>query len=379
MTPTYLFRFLLIAFQLLGTLVATNVYGQDKQSAAHIGFIYPLSSNGIQAGEYTNRLSLHALAGLSYSEIGFVLSGFANIIRDDAQGIQIAGFANIIQNNAAGVHVAGFTNIVKNSDTGVSVSGFLNKASTFEGTQVAGFANIVRHDTKGVQVAGFINTAENAESQVAGFANIVAHDTKGVQVAGFINTSENAENQVAGFINIAKKVKGVQVSGFINIADSSDYPIGLFNFIKDGEKSISITTDETLTGMVSFRSGGRFLYSIVGVGYNFRSDNKSLYGFEAGFGAHIPVRNSLRINTEVTTLTLSDFKDGEYFRTSLRILPAFRFGKHVELFAGPTINYVNYSKQKGKGLIDHYVWSERRRSDFQGVYIGVTGGIQYVF
>lgn len=349
MTPSYLFRFLVIIFQLLGTLLATNVHGQDKQSAAHVGFIYPLSTNGTKAGEYTNRLSLHALAGLSYSEIGFVLSGFANVIRDDAQGIQIAGFTNIIQNNAAGVHVAGFTNIVKNNDTGVSVSGFLNTAGSFDGTQVAGFANIV------------------------------AHDSKGVQVAGFINTAENADNQVAGFINVAKKVKGVQVAGFVNIADSSDYPIGFLNFIKDGEKSISVTIDETLTGLVSFRSGGRVLYSIVGIGYNFRSDNKSLYGFEAGFGAHIPIKKSLRINTEVTSLTLSDFKDGEYFKSSLRLFPAYRFSQHFELFGGPTINYVNYSKQKGKGLMDHYLWSDRNRSDFQGVYIGFTGGLQYIF
>jgi hypothetical protein len=333
MNPVKFFQISLLVSFFLGSVVVPKSYGQDQQSAAHIGFIYPLSTNGIKAGEYTNRLSLHAVAGLSYSELG----------------MSLAGFTNVIQNNASGVQVAGFSNIVKNKDTGLTVSGFMNKAGSLEG------------------------------AQVAGFANIVAHNSKGVQVAGFINTSQDAETQVAGFINVAKKVKGVQIAGFINIADSSDYPIGILNFIKDGEKSISITTDETLTGMVSFRSGGRFLYSIVGLGYNFRSDNKSLYGFEAGFGAHIPVKNSLSINAEATTLTLSDFKSGEYFRSSLRILPSVRLNRHIEVFAGPTFNYVNYSKEKGDGLKSHYLWSETRKSDFHGVYVGITGGIHYIF
>jgi hypothetical protein len=49
----------------------------------------------------------------------------------------------------------------------------------------------------------------------------------------------------------------VQIAGFINIADSSDYSIGIINIIRQGEKGIGVSVDETKTAMVSFRSGGR--------------------------------------------------------------------------------------------------------------------------
>ncbi|GLU54304.1 hypothetical protein [Dyadobacter frigoris] len=335
--------FVFICFSL--SVLAQN----EKTRLMHVGLIYPVSSNGLNAAEFTNKFSLHAISGISKNEIGVAISGVATVIKENAKGVQISGVANIIQDSADGV-------------------------------QIAGFMNLVRHNARGLPVAGFLNLSESAgAAQVAGFGNITRESVKGVQVSGFLNKSKDVNSQISGFINLAKNVKGVQIAGLINIADSSDYPIALLNFIKNGEKSIGITVDETATTIASFRSGGRVLYGILGAGYNFKSDNKSLYGFEAGLGAHIPVAAKFRVNTELVNLMLSDFKSGDYFKNTLRILPAFKIADRFEIFAGPSINYVKYSKGKGNDLISHYIWKKENEKDFKGLYLGFNVGVQHIF
>ncbi|MCF2444961.1 hypothetical protein L0657_13415 [Dyadobacter sp. CY345] len=328
---------------------STTTFAQEERtSIAHVGLIYPLSTNGKNAGQYTNKFSLHAIAGLSKAETGVAISGIALLVKDSVRGVQISGVSNVILNSADGV-------------------------------QIAGVANVVRHDAKGVQIAGFMNFGEEAGAvQVAGFSNLTSKSVKGLQLSGFLNKTENVNTQISGFMNIAKNVKGIQLAGLINIADSSDYPIGILNFVKNGEKSISLTTDETATLMASFRSGGRVLYGILGLGYNLKSDNKSLYGIEAGLGAHIPVSNKFRINTEVVSQTLSDFKSGIYYKNSLRILPAFKLTPQLEIFGGPNLNYVDYSKGKGDGLVKRYLWKDAGGGDLEGLYIGFNAGVHFI-
>src|SRR5262249_49498222 len=134
--------------------------------------------------------------------------------------------------------------------------------------QGSGFLNIARN-VKGVQVAGYFNKACNV---------------KGLQLAGYVNIADTVNTQVSGFINIAKTAK-VQLSGFINIADSCDYPIGIINIVKKGEKSIGVSYDINNTTMLTFRSGGRVLYGIIGLGYNFNNRYENLMTAEAGIGA----------------------------------------------------------------------------------------------
>lgn len=343
-------RFLLMLILCFAGAISSNAQVMIGNKRAHIGFVYPISSNGLRAGEYTNSFSLHAIGGYSKSETGFALSGVGNAIMDNASGVQIAGVGNYIQNKARGVQVAGFANVVLNASDGVQVAGFLNKTDTFKGVQVAGFGNITRNSANSVQAAGFINKS------------------------GDVNT------QAAGFINIARKVKGVQVAGFINIADSSDYPIGIINIVKHGEKAIGASVDETTTALLSFRSGGRIMYGIIGAGYNFKNKNAQLFAWEAGIGAHIPISYLFRINTEATLVSLDDFrKKGEYYKSSIRILPAVHLGDHIVLFAGPTMNFVHYSNDIGKDLVSRYQWSKTTTNNhFQGLYVGVIGGVQII-
>ncbi|MCE6991748.1 hypothetical protein [Dyadobacter sp. CY323] len=347
------------------SLLSLATFAQDDSTARiHIGFVYPISSNGQKAASYTNQFSFHAVAGLSKAETGFTLSGVSSLIKENAKGAQITGAANIIGGSASGTQIAGAINVIGNNASGA---------------QVAGFANIIKNEAKGAQIAGFMNLTGAVNSgQVAGFTNIATKHGNGFQLAGFLNKAQNVNSQISGFANVAKKVKGVQLAGFINIADSSDYPIALFNFIKNGEKSISLSVDETVTTMASFRSGGRVLYGIAGVGYNLKDNDEPLYGVEAGLGAHIPVADPFRINLEAVSQTLTDFKGGSYFKNSLRILPAYKIGQRFEVFAGPTFNYISYEREDSYDFIKKFIWKNTGTKDFQGVYVGFNAGLQII-
>ncbi len=179
---------------------------------------------------------------------------------------------------------------------------------------------------------------------------------------------------MAGFINIARKVKGVQIAGFINIAEESDYPIGLINIIKNGERQIGASIDESGVSMLTFRSGGRYLYGILGAGYNFKEDN-ARYALEGGIGFHLPIARYFRGNVEMTAGALSDLEHNVYFKSSLRVFAAYKIANRFELFAGPTLNNLNYERDQDD-IRDSYLWQHKGDNSINGMYIGVTGGIQ---
>ncbi len=343
-------------------------------SPVHIGLIYPLSTNGVHAAEYSNGVSMHAIAGVSYSEGAFCASGVANIIKSDAKGLIASGFANIILNRSKGLVASGFLNYNKNDMIGMHAAGFMNYTGNGEGIQAAGFMNIAKDDFRGAQFGGFLNMAKNANVQVAGFANI-AKDAENLQAAGFINKAKNVNSQFAGFINIAKEVKGVQVAGFINIADSSDYPIGIVNIVKKGEKSLGIMVDENLTTMATFRSGGRVMYGIVGAGANF-DYTAPLWATEAGIGTHINIAKNFRINIEGVYTSYLDTDWDHYSRTSLRVIPSVRIAKMADLYAGPTFNYMFYDGFNFTNIGENNIW-ERHTDYTQIMYFGAVAGIQF--
>jgi hypothetical protein len=387
-------KFLLLLLAVVG---AAPLYAQHGQAdKVHFGLVYPLSTHGSKAPQDTNSFSLHILSGISAAEEGFSFSGISTIVKGDAKGLQFAGLSNHIGGKsegmlfagfantykaARGMQFAGFSNVSAGNVKGAQFGGFLNKAAAVEGAQFAGFANVATK-VKGPQFAGFSNTATQIEGpQFAGFANIVADSVAGPQIAGFINVAKDINgSQFAGFINIARKVKGAQIAGFINIADSSDTPIGLINMIRTGEKSMGASIDDQLTSLITFRSGGKILYGIIGAGYNFENEEER-YAFEAGIGAHFFNGPRFRINAELASVCLESFEPGEYFKTSLRILPAVKIANKIEVYAGAAINHVSTNTIEGKSLTRHYLhsWNNRRGNGFDGFYIGYMGGINFLF
>jgi len=360
----------------LSLLLAFSIPGisQEKNHGVNIGFVYPLSTHGVSAGAYSNIFSLNAIAGVSREERAFTVAGISNIIYDGASGFQVAGISNHIgglaegfkaagivnlYQSGTGFQAAGMANLAKRNITGMQAAGFMNKAGDANGFQVAGFINMARH-THGMQAAGYINTARNV---------------RGTQAAGYINIAEDVNGaQVAGFINIAKKVKGVQIAGLINIADSSEYPIAVINIIKNGEKWIGVTTDDNLTTLLTFRSGSKRLYGIIGVGYNFQN-SKHVFARQFGMGAHLITSNNFRLNTEGTVISLENFKRGEFAKFSLSVIPSYKFGR-LEIFGGPALNFVNTNTEEGRKLISNYIWNDvSQHNRLNGLYIGYTAGV----
>ncbi len=331
---------------LIVTLAALQAQAQEEEvRPAHIGLIYPISSNGVNAAQYSNLFSLHLLSGVSKNELSLAIAGLSNIIRENATGVQIAGLYN---------------------HTGRSVSG----------VQIAGLGNFTKRKVEGAQISGFINITDSVNTQVAGFLNL-AGPVEGVQIGGFMNKAADVNAQVGGFLNIARKVKGVQVSGFINVADSSDYPIGVINLVKNGDRALGLGYDESGIGLLTFRSGGRILYSLLGVGYNFsHAVSRDYYALEAGLGAHLLRSRYFRLNAEITSQIQGDFREDPYAKHALRLLPTLRIGNRLEIFGGPSLNFVYYDTDDYHEFDRKYFWQRQRRDDFRGFHLGYTVGLQ---
>lgn len=369
-------------------LHATAQEGTPKKQPAHIGFSYPISSNGRQAADYSNNFSLHALVGVSRNENGLAMAGIALLVKDSVNGMQLSGILNRIGKNAHGAQLAGIANTMKNSygfaaagiankasgDAEVQLAGIANLAFNIDGMQMAGIVNLAR-DVKGMQAAGIANAAKDiAGAQVAGIVNIA--DSTGSQVAGIFNRSKNIKGiQVAGIANKAAKVKGVQIAGILNMADSSDYPIGLVNIIKNGHRYVSVSIDESATMLTSFRSGGRVLYGIVGLGYNTRNDG--FYAAEAGVGAYILQRGNFGLQAEAVGVGLFDFKGGDYCKSVLRILPSWSFSPGWRIWAGPSFAYISTDMPHAADLISNPIWEKIKNNNrTEQLAWGFIGGIQ---
>lgn len=314
--------------------VAFSQADESKKSAFQLSFITPLSTNGLYSSQYTNKVSFNILVGTSKNEEVFTFGGLSNIIMNDATGFQFAGLTNYVGNEAKGVQLAGLANVNKSCFSGFQFGGLVNTAA----------------DIKGLQFAGLTNMAKD--------------------VSGF---------QFAGLVNIAKSVDGVQFAGLINIAEDSDCPIGLINIIKNGEKSVAVTYDAIGSTVVSFRSGGKYTYGIIGVGYNHKTKGNS-FVTEGGLGAHIPIVSWFRINNEIKISSIGSNSDKPVFNGGYSLIPAFKIGKHYELFAGASINYMETGNVNNKDIFpNHSLWKKNCSTKLQQLYIGYQVGVQYIF
>ncbi|WPR77164.1 hypothetical protein [Algoriphagus sp. NG3] len=395
----------LLSFLFLGIISVS--YAQEK-SPAHLGLFYPVSTHGTTAAEYTNSFSLHLLTGLSGGETGAAIYGLAGIVKGDLHGAQISGLWNNVSGKVSGVQVAGILNQsadatesaqiagVGNINLGNSAfqtSGIFNTAKNVNGGQIAGISNLA-DSVDGFQVAGIANISKSVNGlQVAGVANIspvidgvqvagissVAKKVDGLQISGISNVADQVEGiQISGLVNRAKTVKGMQI-GLINIADSSDLTIGLINIVKDGgDRRLGLSIDENLNSFLTFRSGGKRLYGVFGVGTNF--DVKDLpFGFEAGLGMNLTESSRFRLDVEGVSKYLTDFEGSDFSKFSFQLLPALKISERMHVFAGPSLSYI-HSEDLGKvehsGLV---IWDEVGRNKYQSVLLGFTAGVNVRF
>lgn len=323
--------------------------------------IPPLSTHGMLGSQYINQVSLNMIGGYTGGVNGFEMGGVFNINKKDVRGFQMAGVFNLVRGYAAGLQMAGVSNTVLGEVSGLQMGGVGNWAGNAKGGQLAGVINVAKR-WRGVQAAGVLNTA--AES-------------RGVQLAGVLNrSSKRTGSQLAGVLNIGGKVTGIQLAGLINVADSSDYPIGLINIIKNGRKSFSVGSDESGLAALTFRSGGRVLYGVAGIGY-YLNDRELSYAMEAGIGAHLIDSKSFSLDAEAVNRHSTDFEGHEEPRVSFRILPELRMGTHFGFYAGPSISYTYPTRQDaGIDKIPGWVLHEDQ-SNGRALHIGLSGGLRY--
>lgn len=292
---------------------------ENRKAAFHLSFVSPLGTNGMYSAQTTNTASLNLLVGISKNEEAFTLGGLSNVILNDAKGVQIGGLSNYIGGEGRGFQLAGLGNINKGSFSGFQVGGLFNSAGNVNGIQIA------------------------------------------------------------GLVNVAKNVSGVQFAGLVNIAENSDVPIGLINIIKNGEMGIAVTYDGIGNAVASFRSGGKYTYGILGVGYNHKMKKNGLVA-EGGFGAHIPVTNWFRINNELKVSAIGCDSSDPVLNAGYSLLPAFRIGRHFELFGGASINYMETKNMSASNVFpNHSLWKGDNSAKLQQVYIGYQVGVQFIF
>lgn len=324
---------ILLAFVFISGIVYPQT-NTKKEAAVQISFIPPMSTQGSYSAEYSNAFSFNILAGISKNENGFTFGGLTNIVKDSTKGLQFAGLCNSVGNQGKGV-------------------------------LFSGLLNTVRNDYKGVQFAGLTN---------------MSGSTNGLQFAGLANISKNVEGfQFAGLINIAHNVSGVQLAGLINIAENSDIPIGFLNIIKNGEYGISLTYNEVGSTIVSLRSGGKYTYGIIGLGYNHKIKRNGMIT-EGGIGAHTNIMKWFRLNHEIKFESIGNFSDYFILKGGYSLIPAFRITKHIELFGGPAINYMITNKPENIEMFPKKsIWNKSVGTNYHQVYIGYQCGIQYIF
>ena len=372
-----------IIILIITLLLFLNVFSQeDKFRPVQINFGFPLSTiNMKEAKSYTNAFSVNLFVGISKNERSLSLSCLSNIVANDATGLQIAGISNHIGNKGYGIAVAGIantagfyngiqiggiSNFTKDSNIGLQIGGIANYSGSTKGLMLGGIANITKDSNIGLQIGGIVNYSGSA---------------KGLMLGGISNISGDFTGfQFAGVMNVAKNVKGVQFASIINIADDSDFPIAFINIIKNGKMGVSLSYDILNNTVLSFRSGGKYTYGILGVGYNAKVNDGSKIVAEAGYGIHIPVNHLFEINNEFKATSVGFSNDKTCYNFAYLLAPSVTFWNHYNIFGGVSFNYLNSNYEDSNDLFPKkYLWSKDTNDNAQRMYIGYQIGLQYVF
>ena len=300
----------------------SNPEGENggKRRPVQVSFFYPLCTNGFEASNYANNVSISFIEGRSRSVNGLALAGCVNTVKEDGRGLLMSGLLNAVH-------------------------------GTMSGVQLAGLVNIAGAASRGIQLAGLVN---------------VARDFSGLQLAGLVN--------------VAHTVRGVQLAGLVNVADSSDFPIGFINLSKNGEMGIALSYNELGTTMLSFQSGGRYTYGILGIGYNHYLHGQQPFIVSGGLGAHIPCTNWLRLNCELKSANLLPIKPSldRLMVLNFSLLPAFRLLPHLELFGGPSISFASVDHDYRNVLPSYSLWRRIDATRTRQLHVGFQAGVQYI-
>jgi hypothetical protein len=290
-------KLVIIASGLWLTLPALPQTQTASYRPIQISFVPYFGTNGFKTDSIVNAVSINILAGSVYDVRALELGSLVNIVRHDSRGFQAAGLVNLTS-RLEGVQAAGLVNEAKTAK-GLQLAGLVNQAGGGNAGQVSGLVNHAQ-DSAGFQMAGLINHARQVETfQVAAMVNN-SNQTKTLQVAGLVNqTAGETGIQVSGLVNHARYVKHLQL-GVVNIADSTGgFPLGVFNFIKNGYHQLELSANEIFYANVAYRSGIRQFHTIVTAGIDFTNLAFPLWTYGSGLGTTLPVSHNVAIDMDV--------------------------------------------------------------------------------
>lgn len=381
------------------------------------GSILPgLSSQGRMASQTVNSLSLNMIGGYTAGVKGLEAGTVFNIVKNDAEYVQMSGILNIVGGNMrgiqascihnnvlgtiVGVQMAGISNLTRRAVIGLQASCIYNMAGgkvwgaqlsgminnsidSVRGLQAAGIVNMSVKEVKGWQLSGIINTAVKDVTgvQTAGILNVGIKNINGLQLSGLGNLciGTTKGTQVAGLFNYATEVKGVQF-GLINIAHKNNgVPIGLFSFAVKGYHKASIHSNELMPYNISIKSGTRWLYNIYHAGAAPAKNNKE-YALGFGFGSDLPLSKRFSVTPELTgnAIYLGNWAEINTLAKFAAHLN-FRLNKYLSIYAGPSYNvYWDNNQPKVAGYATEVLPKSYKRNIYNtnlSSWIGCTGGI----
>lgn len=336
----------------------------------------------------SHSLTLNFIGGFSNNHYGLVIGTFFNAIQGSAYGVQLAGVINYAKKKSYGLSIAGLHGF-HTQFNGLQLSG-ISYSRQLRGAQVGVFNTTIKF--KGIQLGGF-NRSDNINGvQIALAANGTSNETgnlKGGQI-GFFNNG-NVITKI-GLVNNGESKFQV---GFANFSSSNNYPIGLINIIENGEITAGLNIDGIGNAIAQFRSGGKALYGILGIGYNLQPASKHSV-IKLGLGGNAYFTPHFRMNLEFAFKPMSialmassekelkrrrenhDFKEMSHY--SFALLPSFKFLKTspIEFYIGPTFNFLTTNSLENENIFpSKHVWRDFNEQSLHQLYIGFEFGFRY--
>ncbi len=331
---------------------ANEYYRGYPQRPFHVGIVYPLSSNGVAAADYVNKISINLFAGVERGLHGAAFAGLANVDVSFVDGAQFAGITNVNAGNLTGAQLAGITNVNAGTAQGLQMAGIANvNGDSAVAGQFAGIANVNAGSHTGAQFAGItnVNTSFTEGAQLAGVVNISAGRVTGMQAAGVANyTSEIQGTQLAAVLNVAGRVQGAQI-GLLNVADTVDgVSIGFLSIVRHGYHRLELSGSEALHAQLAVKLGVQHFYNIFSVGYHFSesdvwNDQEPVWAYGYGVGTEFNLGSTWRMNIDLTTFDVIE-KENTLSHKKLNLLNQLRlnfgaqFGRSFTLVFGPSFN-----------------------------------------
>lgn len=394
--------------------------GDLKYRAVRVTLVPGLSTNGVEAPNYTAKYSLNILAGyhgaLNGYEIGVVninryyvegfqfgavnltggdMAGFnmaslVNVAGDDMQGLQFSGLANISGGYVQGLQFSGLLNMAANGMKGLQFSGIGNLAGDdIQGIQAAGIFNAGGGDVQGIMVSGIGNFSGGygLGIQMSGILN-VANEMQGISMAGILNIGSRMQGiQLAGIANIADEAQGVQV-GLVNIADEFEgVPVGLISLYGNGRKNVDIWVNDGGYTNFGLKLGTMDIYNMISLGYNSALNSEDLWSFGWTIGAHTPLEEAWGNERFDGYFRMKDLSiqsiqedDDDVWESSLysfRYLLGKELGNRFGIYAGPSLNLLVTDEDDERDYSWYSIFDGNRGGHNFDFWIGFSAGIQF--